>query len=91
MSMTKNNSITERIRGFLFDNYPLARSKNIRDDDRLLDLGIIDSMGVLDLVAFLEGEFGILMTDEELTQENFQTTSRLAALVQEKMSGLNQA
>jgi acyl carrier protein len=91
MLMTKINSITERIRDFLFDNFPLARSKNIRDDDRLLELGIIDSMGVLDLVAFLEGEFGISMTDEELTQENFQTISRLAALVQEKVSSLSQA
>lgn len=56
----------------------------ILDDDSLIDKGIIDSTGVLELVAFLEEMYGIHVADQELVAENFDSISRLGAFVQRK-------
>jgi len=55
------------------------------DDDSLLGSGIVDSLGVLDLVAFVEGEFGITIDAEELLPENFQSISSLTCFVKTKL------
>jgi acyl carrier protein len=83
--MIKSNATIEgSILEFIIEHYPLARSRKIDGNSRLLEQGIIDSLGILDLVAFLEGEFQISFGDEELTEENFQTAARLASLVCKK-------
>jgi acyl carrier protein len=52
--------------------------------EALLESGIIDSLGVLDLVAFMEESFAITILDEELSPENFQTIERLASFIERK-------
>ncbi len=76
--------ISSLIRDFLLEKFPLARKQELKESENLLEGGILDSLGVLDVVAFLEGEFGISVTDEELVPENFQSLERLAAFVQSK-------
>ena len=76
--------LNERIRQFLLGHFPLARQRGIQYGDSLLDNGIVDSMGVLELVNFVELEFGITITDEELLPENFQSVLRVAAFVEAK-------
>lgn len=78
--------IKSAIRGFLEEKFPVARRQELKESENLLEGGILDSLGVLDVVAFLEGEFGISIADEELTPENFQNIERLAAFVQSKDS-----
>jgi acyl carrier protein len=79
------NGRTKPIRQFVFEKFPLARQRSISDTDPLIDSGIIDSLGVLDLVAFLEAEFGICVADEDLVPDHFQSISCLAAFVQSKL------
>jgi acyl carrier protein len=74
----------ERIREFVFMKFPLARKREIKDADPLIEDGIIDSMGVQDLVGFLEHEFGVEVSDEELLPENFHSIEQLAAFVSTK-------
>ena len=81
----KENVVTERIRKFLVQHFPAT--KNVGDEDPLLENGIIDSLGVLDLVSFMEEAFTITVSDEELLPENFQTIERLTAFVQSKRNG----
>mgnify|MGYP003579629309 CR=1 FL=1 len=50
-------------------------------DVSLLDRGIIDSTGVLELAAYLEEEFGVKVRDDDLVPENFDTISNLSAYV----------
>jgi acyl carrier protein len=80
------SAVTTRIRDFLKDTFPSARNHVLLDDDHLLANGILDSLGVLDVVAFLEREFAITVTDEDLVPEHFETLRRLTAFVQDKQT-----
>ncbi len=76
------NHVNSEIRKFILEKFPLARRSELKDSDALLESGIVDSLGVLDLVSFLEQQFSIPVTDEELIPENFQTVERIAAFVE---------
>jgi acyl carrier protein len=73
--------IEERIREFVYQRFPLARTKQIRADDNWLEGGILDSLAILDLVHFLEREFSIQITDEELTSEHFTSLAAVGRFV----------
>ena len=76
--------IKTKLRSFIFEKFPLARKKNMNDTSLLLQSGIVDSLGILELVAFIEQEFGITVSDDELLPENFQTLEALTSFVQAK-------
>lgn len=82
--MTANEAVSERIRGFILEKFPLARKQGIKNNDKLLEGGILDSLGVLDLVSFIEREFVVQVSDEELVPENFQTINCLVAFLEKK-------
>lgn len=73
--------VKEQIRSFLKKNFPGAGRHRLSDDEALLATGIVDSLGVLDLVSFLEKQFQIRVADEELTPENFETIAALTSLI----------
>jgi len=77
--------ISQQITKFLVQQFPAT--KNIGDEDPLLKNGIIDSLGILEVVTFLEKEFGITVFDEELLPENFESVRTLSSFVQHKMNG----
>jgi acyl carrier protein len=79
------NDLNDSIRNFLLEKFPLARKRGVKFDDNLLEIGIIDSLGILDLVNFLEQNLGITLSDEELVPDNFLTIERLSAFVQSKV------
>jgi len=54
------------------------------DEASFLDEGIVDSVGVMELVAFVEEEFGIKVDDLEVTPDNFDSVSKLASYVHRK-------
>jgi acyl carrier protein len=74
--------ISERIREFLAQQFPATR--NINNEGPLLKSGLIDSLGILEVVTFLEKEFGITVSDEELLPENFASVRSLSKFVQQK-------
>lgn len=82
--MNEIQTVSDRIRDFVLGKFPLARKRGIKDRDALLESGIIDSMGVLEIVAFLENEFGLHISDEELVPENFKNIEQLTAFVNER-------
>lgn len=79
-------SVTDRIRSFLVEHFPSARKQTLGVDDHLLANGILDSLGVLDLVGYLEQEFAITVADEDLTPEHFETLRRLTSFVEDRQS-----
>jgi len=82
--MQSTPAIHDTIRNFVVAKFPLARKRNVGDADLLLETGIVDSLGILDLVQFLESEFGLHVEDDELLPENFQSIQMLAEFVQKK-------
>ena len=57
---------------------------SVTDDHPLLDTGLIDSMGILELVSQLEQACGVTIDDDELVPENFNSINNIAALVDQK-------
>jgi acyl carrier protein len=75
-----------RIRGFIVHQFPLARQRAVGDEDPLLRTGIIDSLGILEVVSFLESEFSITVDDEELVPESFESIATMTRFVDRKRS-----
>ena len=85
MSTTEiSDSTRTAIRAFIMEQFPLALEKQISDDDSLLHDGLIDSMGTLDVVMFLEESFQIELDDEDLVMDNFASINSLAEFVHSK-------
>ena len=58
----------------------------IEADESLVQLGVVDSTGVLDLVEFLQQKFGITIDDTEITLENLDTLNAIGGFVHRKLS-----
>lgn len=76
------DDVRARIRSFIGDNFYL--SGPLVDDASLLDEGVIDSTGVLEVIAFLEREFSIAVEDAEMLPENLDSVERIEAFVRRK-------
>jgi acyl carrier protein len=79
--MNKRNT-TSKIKTFLAQQFPMT--KNVGNDELLLKNGLIDSLGILEVVTFMEKEFGIIVSDEDLLPENFGSIQSLASFVHNK-------
>ena len=77
--------IEEQIRQYVAENLMFSdNGYQLPDDASLLEEGILDSTGVLELVMFVEEEFGLSVKDEEIVPENFDSVARLAAYIGRK-------
>jgi acyl carrier protein len=75
----------QQIRQFILSSFLFTDDQSkLKDEDSLLEQGIMDSTGVLELVAFLESEFGIQIADNELVPENLDSVNRINAFVGRK-------
>ncbi len=73
------------IKDFIVENFLFGNADGLEDGTSFLEEGIIDSTGVLELVGFLEEEFGISVEDEELVPENLDSLNNLEAYIKRKM------
>jgi len=79
--------LNEELRQFVLDNFLFGRnSVGLADQDSFLAKGIIDSTGVLELVAFLEQRYGIHMQDFDLVPENLDSIENLARFVSTRVA-----
>ncbi|MHB8877709.1 MAG: acyl carrier protein [Myxococcaceae bacterium] len=74
----------QTLRSFVTTNFYVTDPKSLSDEASLLDQGIVDSTGVLELVAFLESEFGVTMADDEIVPENLESIGNIAAYLARK-------
>jgi acyl carrier protein len=72
-----------RIRQYILSTFPFDDPASLGPDTRLLG-GPIDSLGLMQLVAFVEDEFGVVFDYEDLTAENFRTIADIQRLVADK-------
>ena len=81
---TSASQATIRIRTFILETFPTARARRLTSDQSLLENGVLDSLGILDLVSYLEREFEIAVSDEDLVPEHFDSLDRLTTFVERK-------
>jgi len=74
------------IKDFVTENFFVPDAGTIQGDTSLLDAGIVDSTGVLEMVEFLEQRFSIKIEDTELLPDNLDSIDRMVALVARKTS-----
>ena len=77
--------MTTRIRSFIVDTFLLGDDDGFADTDSLIDGGIVDSTGVMEIVAFLEETYGIPIDDDELVADNLDSVERLTKFVDAKL------
>jgi acyl carrier protein len=80
------HDIAARVRAFLVETFLLGDDDGFGDHESLLDNGIVDSTGVMEVVAFLEESFNIVIDDDELVADNLDSVARLASFVTRKLS-----
>ena len=76
--------VSEQIRSFIVHNFYVSPTDGLADEDSLLERGIVDSTGVLEVVSFIEETLGITVEDGELSLENLDSVARIAAYVRRK-------
>lgn len=84
--MPVKNTVGQRVREFIVENFLYGQERLLKDDDSFLGEGIVDSTGVLQLVAFLEETYGIAVEDEELTPENMDSIRSIVSYLSRKMN-----
>lgn len=79
------DSALQEIRNFIRENFIAGRKlREVGDDESLIESGIIDSTGVLELVLFIEDTFHIKVEDDELVPENLDSISNVMAFLEKK-------
>ena len=74
----------DRLGAFILEVFFLTDPARLTDDVSLFDSGIVDSTGILDIILFIESEFGIDVLDHEAIPENLESIARVAAFVDRK-------
>jgi len=74
----------DAVRSFILTNFYVPETIALADDMSLLELGIVDSTGVLEVTAFLESEYGIEISDDEIVPANMDSIRAIAAFVETK-------
>lgn len=81
-----SGDIVPSLKKYIRSSFPFQKGiENIGDDDALLETGIIDSMGILQFVDYLEAQYSIEIDDEEIVPDNFETIASVASLVNRKL------
>lgn len=77
-----SNAVLAKVRDFVTENFLYARPDFVLGDtDALLGRGIVDSMGVMEIVVFLEEQFGLVVDDIDITEQNLGSLQAIAAYV----------
>lgn len=77
--------LKEKLRQFILENFMFgAPADQLNDDASFLEEGIIDSTGVMELILFMEEEFGVKVEDTELVPENLDSVNRVCAFLTRK-------
>lgn len=74
-------SARDQIRRFIRDSFLVDE---FGDEESFLASGIVDSLGILQLVSFVETEYGLSVPDTDLTPDNFDSVAKLAAYVERR-------
>jgi len=86
---TAESEIIERVRAFVAENFLYMRPDfELSVDDHLLERGVVDSLGVVEVLAFIENEFGVCAAEEEISEANLGTLRAIARFVMNKQGAL---
>jgi acyl carrier protein len=88
---TSQAQIRTAVLEFLQSNFMFDEKKQIPDTQSLLESGIVDSTGILELIGFLEQTYDVKFRDDELVADNFDSLGKLTAFMLRKLNDSGEA
>lgn len=80
-------SIENKVRSYILENYLFTDDQSeLNNDDSLLEKGVIDSTGIMELVFYLEEDFNIKVDDEDIIPENMDSVTRVVNFLNSKQA-----
>ena len=79
-------NIAAVVRTYIRDNFLFGSDAQLNNSASLLEAGVIDSTGAMELVAFLETEFGIVVDDQDLVPENLDSIDAITSFVSRRLA-----
>ena len=80
------NNTTDELRTFILDNFLFSQADGrLSEDTSFLENGIIDSTGLLELIAFIERAYGIRLEDDELIPDNLDSLRKIRHFIDRKV------
>ena len=80
-----SSSIIEKIRSYVLENSHTSGT-SINDDSLIFNEGYLDSMGFISMITFLEDEFNIKTSDEDLIEKNFESINAISNFIKNKLN-----
>ena len=77
--------LSEEIRNFVVTTFLFGDAGALRDDESLMDSGIIDSTGILELVTYMEATYQVKIANEEMLPENLDSVDKIARFLARKL------
>ncbi len=75
-------TLASEIRTFIVDNFLFGdTTQPLEDDASLIEAGLVDSTGILELVSHVEATYGLAIKDAEIVPDNFDSINRIAAFI----------
>lgn len=82
----KTEQIESQVRNFIFQQFLLnMEDSDLTNNDSFLERGIVDSTGILEVVAFLEETYSLTIEDEELIPENLDSITNVVSFIERKL------
>lgn len=85
MNQTDTTTVTDRIRTYVMEE-TFAENGKIKNDTLVFKEGFFDSMGFIRLITFLENEFKIKISDEDLVEKNFESIDSMSKFVESRLN-----
>jgi len=85
METSPADNISKELRQFIVENFLFGRDSSFSNEDSFIEMGVLDSTGVLELIAFLQKRYGIKMEDVEIVPENLDSIHRISVFVTRKL------
>ena len=87
MENTALETARKELRQFIVESFLFGRHGSFSNEDSLLEKGLIDSTGVLELIAFLKEKYGVSVEEAEMIPDNLDSIQSLSAFIQRKQQG----
>lgn len=79
-----SDELIGKVRAYVLSNFPVADPGAVTNDASLMELGVVDSTGLLEVFEWLRDEFGIEVADAEMVPDNFDAIARIADYITRK-------